>query len=184
MNPPILKRGPKPSDLVGQIFDRLKVVSQGPRINNKLHWNCECSCGRTTLVTTGNLQHGKVKSCGCKRKDRLTGSNHPQWAGGRLPVYIYKKGNKLNTGYIRVRCPDHPNAQVGGYVLEHRLVMESHIGRYLFHDENVHHKNGVRDDNRIDNLELWSTSQPCGQRIKDKIEWAQKILDRYKDLEL
>lgn len=56
--------------------------------------------------------------------------------------------------------------------LQHRYVMEQHLGRELLPHENVHHLNGVRDDNRIENLELWSTSQPSGQRITDKIEWA------------
>lgn len=87
-----------------------------------------------------------------------------------------------NYGYVRVWLPDHPCADKNGQIAEHRLVMEQMIGRTLLPHENVHHLNGVRDDNRPENLELWSKSQPAGQRVADKVAWAKEILALYGEM--
>ena len=82
----------------------------------------------------------------------------------------YKGGRKKNlAGYVLIFKPDHPDCQgnTRTYVLEHRLVMEEKLGRYLERHERVHHINGVRDDNRPENLELWASGHPAGQRAED-----------------
>lgn len=67
----------------------------------------------------------------------------------------------------------------GRGVGEHRVIMSQILGRELLPGEEAHHKNGVRHDNRPENLELWVVSQPAGQRAEDLVVWAQEILERY-----
>lgn len=100
------------------------------------------------------------------RKDKKGGNNK----GG----YIKDKN-----GYIQVWFPEHPNAKMGGYIHEHRLVMSEHLGRELKTYENIHHIDGNRENNNISNLEIWTTQQPSGQRLEDKIEWAISFLKEY-----
>jgi len=79
-----------------------------------------------------------------------------------------------NHGYVTLTLPGD-----GRRVSEHRYVMEQEIGRPLRSDESVHHINGVRSDNRPENLELWGRFQPAGQKVADLLDWANEIIARY-----
>lgn len=95
------------------------------------------------------------------------------------------RGPKTNpSGYVEEFNPTHPNSWKNGWILQHVRVMSEHLGRPLIKGENVHHKNGVRDDNRLENLELWSSAQPAGQRVEDKTAWAIEWLKQYAPEEL
>jgi hypothetical protein len=98
------------------------------------------------------------------------------------PIRIVSGQGFENHGYWVIPVPvDERHLTDGAYqVAEHRLVMARHLGRPLEPDETVHHVNGVRTDNRLANLELWSSAHPKGQRVEDKVEFALTMLRRYR----
>lgn len=110
-----------------------------------------------------NIAAGAKNSLAHKSKDQ-NGDKNPKFKGG-----FFDKN-----GYRVLR-------RNGREVMEHREVMMTVLGRALFAHETVHHKNGNRADNRPENLELWSSRQPKGQRVVDKLEYAREIIRLYGD---
>ena len=93
-------------------------------------------------------------------KKCMSGKNNHAWKGGK---------RKHTEGYTEIKVPrEHPFCNSGGYILEHRYVMEKHLKRYLKLKERVHHLNGVRTDNRIENLILFPTDSEH-QKFHQKI---------------
>ena len=123
-------------------------------------------CEKEISVITSRLKKGRGKYCSRKcyyKKEqigfvkghtlwklviRLKGKDNPAWRGGK----------RHSNGYVSIKVSNHPQKQAKGCVLEHRLVMEKYLGRYLDPKEIVHHINGIRGDNRIKNLLLFSSS--------------------------
>jgi len=138
--------------------------------------------GRWQEVTRAGKRRGFLIMKECERcgGEFLTRPDEPKrfcggtCAGANHGDYLRslrdgKPGGKHVTkdGYVEVYFPEHPFAPKRGHVFEHRLVMEAVLGRVLHPNERVHHKNGVRNDNRPENLELWVTPHPYGARATD-----------------
>jgi hypothetical protein len=125
------------------------------------------------------------KSCQCKGNrlpppPRTKGSKHPQWKGGR---------RKNSQGYILIYSPNHPRKNKQNCVREHRLVVEKHIGRFITEGEVVHHKNHIRTDNRIENLQLLTkvehdrltnAERPKKKKLRKTCPYCQKVFFVYK----
>lgn len=94
--------------------------------------------------------HGGLSTQFKKNHDLSKGTKNTQWRGGIT---------KTLSGYVKIKSFDHPHKDFHNYVYEHVLVMENEIGRYLEPNECVHHKNGIKDDNRIENLRLMTRSE-------------------------
>lgn len=160
-------------DATGCRFGYLTVVGYSHSTEKKSKkgsfehfWTVECDCGGSGVSELGNLKKGLKSSCGCF-------SGIPKG----VTHCVLSKTNSC--GYVLVKHPTHPNSDAAGFVMEHRLVMERHLGRLLTKKETVHHKNGVRNDNRIKNLELWTGNHATGCRTEDKVEHAIEILSLY-----
>ena len=103
-------------------------------------------CGARFRTYPSAIKRGEGKHCSraCSNPARgRAGSANHNWAGGRY---------QLGSGYVAI------NTGIGTYALEHRAVMEGHLGRPLRPDEHVHHRNGIKSDNRLENLEILSVA--------------------------
>lgn len=156
-------------------IDNCEIVAHAKGWCRK-HYTRWYNYGDPSIVKNGNNVCGVN---GCTNKYYSTGycKTHYQ--------HFYRHGDPnltlkapAGTGYIN----QHGYREIrvnGEKILEHRYVMEQYLGRRLFGDENVHHKNGDRLDNRLENLELWSKVQPAGKRVEDLVNYAIEIINRY-----
>lgn len=168
-----IERRPQAEDLKGQKFGRWTVIKETGRNNRgQVTWLCQCECGNQGASTTGTLKSGNTKSCGCLLKESArsrNGVNHPS----------YKNARWYRSGYVLLSDRHHPNANKKGVISEHVLVMVKYLGRPLKKGETIHHKNGIRDDNRIENLELRSGQHGQGAKVSDMIEFCVDYLKQY-----
>jgi hypothetical protein len=109
------------------------------------------------LFKKGHLPWNTGKKFSDELKKKLSDSHKGK--GLKSCNNNWKGGRYEDNGYVLICMGEHPFAVSNGYVLEHRLVMEKHIGRTLLPTEVVHHINGIRNDNRIENLMLYSSNK-------------------------
>ena len=148
----------------GSVFNYIKKygIASRPRMSEK------------TIAKISASNKGKIsprKGCHLSEETKRKISESHK---GKFKINSEYGGHKKirSDGYIKVYTPGHPYATKDGYVMEHILVMESYLGRFISRDEVVHHINHIRDDNRIENLQLMSFKDHAGLHMKER--WERK----------
>jgi hypothetical protein len=142
---------------------------------------CACGCGGVITLKIYHHSRGVPKFL----VGHSTRVNSPTKGKFGPDSATYKGGRRRNNkGYVLVlRKPSERGPECKGdyiYELEHRRIMEGILGRKLRRRESVHHRNGNREDNRPRNLELWHRGQPAGQRVRDKLADAVRLIRQYR----
>lgn len=126
-------------------------------------------CGRVSLVRGLCNPHSHQRSKGVELTEIPEAVPLGEWGNPYTTKHGYRRVHRRLPGGIREGA------------MVHRLVMSEHLGRELKPEESVHHKNGIRDDNRIENLELWPSKHLKGQRVQDLIRFALEVLEEWGD---
>lgn len=147
---------------VGTVYNYLKkygIKSRSKKESFEILSQKGCRYPDSAREKISKAHKGKVVSDETKGKisyaDKIGGIGHKK---------------KRSDGYISIYFPDHPKSTKDGYIMEHILVMECIIGRHLYDDEVVHHINGVRDDNRKENLKLMTFKEHASYHMKKRYE--------------
>lgn len=178
-------------DITGKRYGHLTAIKRdGKDKNGCLIWQFKCDCGKIVKIRKSDVtkkdKYKNTKSCGCLRWKRF---KNTKFRVVRTVVKTHKKDKVIRKrkrrlhinrdGYVYVYMPEHENSDKWGYVAEHKFVMSEKIGRPLMKGEQVHHKNSIKNDNRPENLELWSGDHPSGQRVSDMILFCVQYLTKY-----
>lgn len=146
-----------------QRFCKRTCKDIGGRSAVYLDFTCK-QCGASFQVTESLAKYNKNEFCTIKCRQDY-----------RKPAPGDRK--LTSDGYVTIYAPDHPMAQPStGWAMEHRVVISDILGRPLLPSEEVHHRSGVRTENRPDQLVLMSTSHPAGAGLRDTLDWCRRFI--------
>lgn len=151
-------------------IDGCKNPKEGRGLCSK-HYQRLMKHGDPTRVIRSTPERCRIR--GCRNKHFASGACKRHW--NEIP----ESSCVTQPGYIMLYRPESDYSYGRGSIMEHRLVMSEMLGRPLLDGESVHHKNGIRHDNRPENLELRVGHHPRGSSIDEIVEWAMEIMRRY-----